>query len=115
MEENLIRLCKDHCASLYADVRNDPWFQRELPKLDPIGKRLNDPRKLSRAMDGHFAGPDSKLFTFQMAGRRKPVQFIALFAERHWEDCTYIKSVRCFSPYRSRSVCGAFFLPLDDV
>ncbi len=54
VRRRLIELVDEKTCVRFTDVRLDPWFIRESPRLDPEGKGLNDSRKWLRAVDLHF-------------------------------------------------------------
>jgi hypothetical protein len=93
----LIELIDEKGCVRFTDIRLDPWFIVEAPKLDSEGKGLNDAKKWLRAVDMHFVPgsprevKDPDLIPFHVRGRGKATLFLCRKDELH---CAVDEAVR---------------------
>ena len=102
----LLELIDEKTCIRFTDIRLDPWFLLECPRLDPQGTGLNDSRKWLRALDLRFVpgSPrtpgDADLIPFAVPGRGKATTFLCRRDELH---CAVDQAVRILNVNRRRA------------
>jgi hypothetical protein len=102
----IVELVDEKACVRFTDIRFDPWFIVDAPKIDPEGKGLNDPKKWLRAVNQHFVpgSPrktgDLDLIPFPIRGRGKETLFLCRSDELH---CAVDEACRVLNVNRRRA------------